>query len=119
MVAELRMDDGSWASFLCERPPGKLLDAIFEKRLTFYEAAGRLTPEAILSMIPITFPMNNVLDRDLYPGVGRFDVDAAIANNQPYFSMVSWVTLCRKIAAEDTTNLKAIFDLCTAMGGTG
>ena len=52
MVAELLMDDGTWSSFLCERPPNKLLDAIFEKRLAFYEAAGRLQPEKILEMRP-------------------------------------------------------------------
>ena len=116
MVAELLMDDGKWASFLCERPPNKLLDAIFEKRLAFYEAAGRLQPEHFFQMIPITFPMTNVLDKDLYPGVGYFDVDAAMAMQRPYFSGLSWVTLCRKIAAEDMGNLESIFDLCTKMG---
>ena len=113
------MDDGQWASFLCERPPPKLLDAILAKRLEFYEAAKRLQPEKIMSLIPITFPAVNVLDRQLFPGVGHFNVDAAMRIQAPYFSNVSWVVLCRKIAAEDMTNLASIFDLTTKMGATG
>ena len=33
MVAELLLEDGSWAAFLCERPHFKLLDAIFAKKI--------------------------------------------------------------------------------------
>ena len=117
MVAELRLDDGTWASFLCERPPAKLLDAIFHKMLAFYEAAGRLSAKEILEIVPITFPRDNILDQDLYPVVGRFNVDAAIRDCQPYFSIVSWVTLCRKIAANDMENLASIFEVCTALAG--
>ena len=79
------MDDGSWTSFLCERPPGKLLDAIFEKRLKFYDAAGKLSPDEVMDMIPITFPMANVLNKDLYPGVGIFEVERAMLEQRPCF----------------------------------
>ena len=118
MVGELLMEDNTWTSFLRKRPPAKLLDAIMENRLAFYEAAGKLQPEKIMDMIPITFPMVNVLDKDLYPGVGYFDVDAAMREERPYFSNGSWVALCRKIAAEYINNLGSIFDLCTKMGVT-
>ena len=60
--------------------------------------------------------MTNVLDKDLYPGVGIFNVDRAMEEQRPDFSNISWATLCRKIAAEDMGNLGSIFDLCTAMG---
>ena len=105
MVAELQMTDGTWVSFLCERPPDKLLDQIMKKRLEFYEAAKRLEPEAIIDLIPITFPIMNVLDRDLFHGVGRFDVDKALKESHPYFSMVSWIVMCQKIAKGDMVNL--------------
>ena len=105
--------------FLCERPPNKLIDAIFAKRLEFYEAAGRLQPDQIFQMIPITFPMTNVLDKDLYPGVGYFDVEDAAAMQSPYFSALSWVTLCKKIAAHDMVNLASIFDMCGKVGVSG
>ena len=70
MSAELLMEDNTWTSFLCERPPGELLDTIMEKRLALYEAAGKLQPEQTMTTIPITFPAVNVIDKDLYPGVG-------------------------------------------------
>ena len=115
MVAELQHDDGTWSSFRCERPPEKLLDEIMKNRLVFYEAAGRLQPEQILDMIPISFPIVNVLDRDLFPGVGYFDVEKATGEHRPYFSNVSWITLCRKIAEEDMHNLGSIFDICEGL----
>ena len=119
MVAELMMDDGAWSSFLCERPPNKLIDAIFAKRLEFYDAAGQLQPDQILDMIPITFPMKNILNKDLYPVVGYFDVENAAAMQDPYFSAASWVTLCKKIAERDMVNLASIFDLCGKVGVSG
>ena len=80
MVSELKLDDGTWAAFVCERPPDKLLDCIFEHRLQFYEAAKKLRPDEIWHMISITFPTTNILDKELYPGVGRLDVGNAEAN---------------------------------------
>ena len=74
----------------------ELLDEIMKKRLQFYEAARRLDPKEIYDMIPITFPSANVLDRDLFPGVGKFDVEKALGENRPYFSLVSWVLRCQK-----------------------
>ena len=99
-------------------PPKKLLDAIFQKRLEFYDAAATLTPDEIKGMIPITFPMTHIIDRNLFPGIGRFNVEKADAENQPYFSKVSWIALCRKIAACDMHNLASIFDLCSTLGGS-
>ena len=86
-----------------------------QKLAFFYEAAGRLRPENIMNLIPATFPMENVLDRDLFPGVGVFDVDRAMRERHPYFSNVSWITLCRKIVAGDMDNVGSIFDLCNTL----
>ena len=63
--------------------------------------------------------MNNVIDKDLYPGVGYFNVEDAMAMQSPYFSALSWVTLCKKIAAQDMVNLASIFDICGKSGVTG
>ena len=112
------MDDAQWVSFLCERPPLKLLDSIYDKRLEFYEAARRLTPTQILRTTPVIFPAANAIDFDLLPGVGYFDVDAAMRDDAPYFSHVSWVALCHKIAEGDLENLACIYDLTTQMGAT-
>ena len=115
MVAEIQMDDRTWNSFLCVRPPQKLLDEIMKKTLQFYGAANRLDPKEIYDMIPITFPSANVLDRDLFPGVGKFDVERALGENHPYFSLASWVQLCQKIAQQDLNNLGSIFAICEQM----
>ena len=69
MVSEIMMEHGTWQAFLCDRPPQKLYDENFRKRFAFYDAAGQLEPEQILDQIPITFPIVNVLDKDLFPGI--------------------------------------------------
>ena len=97
MVAELMMEDGTWSSFLCERPPNKLVDAIFAKMLEFFDAAAQLQPDQILDMIPITFPMKNILNTDLYPGVGYFNVENAAAMQDPYFQLLAGLHCVRKL----------------------
>ena len=111
------MDHGH--HFYVKRPPNKLIDAIFAKRLELYDAAAQLQPDQILDMIPITFPMKNVLNKDLHPGVVYFDVGNAAAMQDPYFPAASWVTLCKKIAEQDMVNLASIFDLCGKVGVSG
>ena len=84
------------------------MDVITLKRLAFCEAAGRLQPEQILGIIPITYPIltiNDILDKDLFPRVGLFDVDQALmasksdAEQRPYFTVDNWAVLCKRIAA--------------------
>ena len=82
MVAELQMENGSWIAFMCGRPPCKILDAIFQNRSKFYEAAGRVQPEEIMKETPITFPVINVLE----PGVGHFDVERVMGERMPHFT---------------------------------
>ena len=115
MVAELEVSPGNWEVFLCERPPDKLLDEIFQKRLEFYDAAKKLNPNQIWTLIPITFPTRCVVDPILFPGVGHLNVESCLG--KPYFSLASWIVLCQKIAAKDMTNLQAIFDICTQLSG--
>ena len=69
-----------------------------------------------MDLIPITFPLCDVLDRDLYPGVGLFDVEKAFEESRPYFSNASWITLCMKIAEDDMSNLASIFEVCERLG---
>ena len=116
-VADDEIGPGLWGAFLCDRPPLKLYEHIVKKRLAFYEAARRLSPEEILDLVPITFPITNVVDRGLCPGVGKIDVDGELRRGAPYFSMTSWITLCMKIALGDMHNLGSIFDTCEQLSG--
>ena len=61
--------------------------------------------------------MTNVLGKEIFPGVGKLEIEDI--KGQPYFSVASWIALCQKNAAEDLTNLQAIFDVCHEMGGAG
>ena len=112
MLVEILLDSGEWKAFLCERPPAALLDAIFLRRYRFYDAAGKLSADQIWGMVPIVFPTTYQLNPELFPGVGKYAVDAANKEKMPFFSTISWITLCRKIAEKDLGNLKCIFDLC-------
>ena len=115
MVSKIMMENGTRQAFLCDRPPDKLIDEMFKKRLAFYDAAAELEPEQILDQIPITFPIVNVLDRDLFPGIGIFDVEKAEKEARPYFSQVSWILLCQKIVLKGMNNLQSIWDVCTEL----
>ena len=113
MVTALQMEDGSWIAFMCDRPPFRLLETINRNRVKFCEAAGRLQPEAILWDIPATFPAINVLDWAMRPCNGYFDVERAMGGGRrPYLSTMSWIILCRKIAAQDLWYLESSVDLC-------
>ena len=114
MVAQVEISPGIWESFLCERPPPKLLDMIMGCKLKFYEASKRLEASEIADLIPLTFPATNVLDQDLFPGVARFPVDRWEAEGRPYWSVASWMAFCMKICMGDMVNLGAVFEFCAA-----
>ena len=109
MVAELEVAPDAWEAIFCERPPQKLLDDIMKHRLEFYTATGRLIPEDVQKLIPMTFPVTHLLDPTTFPGCERFPIDDWIRQGKPYFSLASWIALCEKICDNDMDNLSPFF----------
>ena len=113
MVAQVDIAPGIWESFLCVRPPPKLLDMLMGCKLQFYEASKRLLASEIAELIPLTFPVTHVLDQDLFPRVARFPVDRWEAEGRPTWTEASCVGFCIKVCRGDVTNLGAVFEFCS------
>ena len=75
MVVQVGTSPGTWESFLCVCPQPTLLDMIMGCNLQFYEASERLLASEIAELIPLTFPVTQVMDQDFFPGVARCPVD--------------------------------------------
>ena len=51
--ADVEVEGGAWESFLCERPPLRLIGATMKQRLRVCEATGRLDASDIAELISI------------------------------------------------------------------
>ena len=109
MVVELLLDDGSWTSFMSDRLPQPLDDAIKAKHAEFYLAAKELSPADLQEIIPMAFPMTHLVDG--FPGVAKYPVDEWEAAGAPVMTSKSWVKLCMRVAKNDLANLQHIMEV--------
>ena len=109
MVVELRLGDGEWTAFMSDRLPNELDDAIKNKRAAFYMAAGNITPDQLLEVIPMTFPLTHLVDG--FPGVARHPMDAWERTGPPLMTAKSWANICMRVAMSDLTNLQDIMEV--------
>eukprot|EP00975_Prorocentrum_lima_P068342 12920155-Prorocentrum_lima.AAC.1 len=54
-------------------------------------------------------------DGDKHFGIPRYPIDQWRALGEPVVTVKNWVKLCLKIAAQELTNLKGVFTVCTEM----
>eukprot|EP00974_Lingulodinium_polyedra_P099666 9654363-Lingulodinium_polyedra.AAC.1 len=59
MAIDMQTQDGEWLSFMADRLPSQLDDAIKGVRAGFYMAAKDLTPEELEEELPMAFPMTH------------------------------------------------------------
>ena len=107
-VAELRLDDGTWTAFSADRMPTELDDEIKRVHAEFFKASQFVTPDDLKYVIPMTFPMTNVLEGDDFVGIARYPIDQWMANGEPKITVTGWIKLCIKIATKDTMNLDSV-----------
>ena len=112
MVVEIKQADNEWTSFVAERIPSELDDAIKGHRAKFYMAQKDLTPEELLDTLPMAFPMTHTIPE--FPGVAQYPVDAWERNGAPRMTVKSWCKLCMKVAAKDLENLSKVFEIAQA-----
>eukprot|EP00974_Lingulodinium_polyedra_P042717 4100739-Lingulodinium_polyedra.AAC.1 len=59
--------NGQWLSFMADRLPAQVDDAIKSAKAEFYMAAKDLTPEELHEELPMTFPTTHVVEGS--PGI--------------------------------------------------
>ena len=110
MVVELYIKElDTWWSFMADRLPDALDDAIKGNQLKFMEAQKLLTAEEIKDQLPVVFPSTHVMDKDVFPGVSRFPIDEWKKAGEPCLSVSGWAALAMKIAEKDLDNLDQVF----------
>ena len=103
LVAEVMLEDGTWAAFSSERTPQTLGDAIKDHYAKFFMASQTLAPEALKDIAPVAFPIaRNVQGCAL---IVSYPADTWKKMGEPYFSGVSWRRLATKVADDDLENL--------------
>ena len=109
MVAEVLCADGVWAAFSADRMPQQLDDEIKKAHAAFYMAGRKLNETELLNIIPVTFPMTNLL-----PGfkfIASYPVDEWEEQQLPCFTVISWCKLAMLIAEKDMANLQQCFEV--------
>eukprot|EP00974_Lingulodinium_polyedra_P092914 9002264-Lingulodinium_polyedra.AAC.1 len=74
MVVEMQTRDGEWLSFVADRLPSQLDDAIKGVKAEFDVPAQNLTPEDLKDEHPMGFPMTGVGPD--FPCIAKYPVDA-------------------------------------------
>jgi len=78
----------------------------------FNKAAACLTPEDVYNMIPRIYPKANpvkLADFEAFPGLGRFDYEQWMKDDQPVLTTAGWCQLAMKIASNDLGSLTDVF----------
>ena len=70
-----------------------------------------MTPDDLKDVIPMTFPMTNLMDADDFMGIAKYPIDEWMANGEPKITVSGWVKLCIKIATKDTVNLMNVYQV--------
>ena len=110
MVVELMIPElNTWWSFMADRIPEALDDAIKAHKLAFIEAQKLLTAQEIMDQLPVVFPSTHIVDPKLLPGVSRFPIDDWKAAGEPSLTVSGWAALAMKIASKDLTGLASVF----------
>ena len=109
MVVEIKQEDGSWDSVVAERLPSELDDAIKGHHAAYYMAQKDLTPEELLDVLPMAFPMTHAHPE--FPGIAKYPVDAWEKPGAPTLTPKSWRKLAMRAASRDTTNLAKVFEV--------
>ena len=106
-VVELMGEDGVWKSFMAERMPQELDDAIKGHHAKFYMAQKELTPQELMDVLPVSFPVTHNIKE--FPGVSSYPVDAWEDAGSPMLSVTGWIKLCVRIA-QNMGDLHTIFE---------
>ena len=59
MVVELKMGNGEWQSFIADRLPQELDDAVKGHHAAFFMAQKELTPDELFDVLPVAYPMTH------------------------------------------------------------
>ncbi len=102
------MPTGEWQSFMADRLPIELDDAIKKKHADFYMAQKELTPTELMDVLPISFPVTHNLPE--FPGVSIYPIDAWEEAGSPMLTVVGWVKLCVRISKKNFERLESIFE---------
>ena len=70
-----------------------------------------MTPEDQEEVIPMTFPMANLMEGDDFMGIAKYPIDDWMANGEPRITVSGWIKLCIKIATKDTVNLANVLQV--------
>ena len=108
MVVEMMTSEGRWLSFMSERLPEQLDDAIKGCSAQFYMASKKLTPAELQDAIPMGFPMSHLIDG--IPCIAKYPIDLWEINGAPMMTTKGWAKLCMNIAEKDLDNLQHVFD---------
>ena len=115
MVVEMLAENGKWLSFMADRLPEQLDDAIKGKQAAFHMATRLLSPQELQDVIPMGFPMTHEVEG--LPCIARYPIDMWELNGAPIMTTKGWAKLCMKIAEHDLDNLQNVFDLAVKHGG--
>ena len=63
--------------------------------------------------------MPHVLDQELFPSIAKYPIWRWERDRHLHISQMGWIKLCKKIAANDPTNLELIFDKASVMERAG
>ena len=108
MVVEIMQQDGTWESLVAERAPSELEDAIKGHHAKYYMAQNELTPEELLDVLPMAFPMTHTHPE--FPGIAKYPVDAWEKAGAPMVAVKSRCKLGMRVASKDPTKLGRVLE---------
>jgi hypothetical protein len=110
MVIEYKASEGEWKAFRADLIPEVLDDAIKKRQVEFNTALSCLTPDDVYDLIPRTFPKVSpvaLAGFEQFPGLGKFDLEKWVKEDQPVLTTTGWLKLALKVAqgAQDLTEV--------------
>ena len=101
MVCEIQLRNSSWEAFLADHTPPALDDQFKKIRYdALTQAFSALTPEFMMSAIPMTMPMTylKVEGGKKMEGVAHYPIDQWMLAGNPTFTNEKWAMMCLMIA---------------------
>ena len=106
----MRMEDGTWGSFMTARIPETIDDEIKKHNAAFLMAANTMSPDELFEIAPLSFPMTHPVPA--FPLIAKYPVDAWEEAGAPFFDEDSWIKFGKAVAKKDLRNLDSLFKVC-------
>ena len=106
-MCEIKVQDGSWSTFLAERMPTLVDNAIKSHQKEFFKALEHASPTDFFHSLPINLPMTHQIEG--VPFIARYPIDKWEENGHPYMSAEGWCEFVMRVSMNKLDTLDEVF----------